>query len=76
MQWERLIVVGAVIDWQGIVASDFGIDGDDARSPVVFDADVAQMLFDEQPDWYKLVAERLWAEITKAEKAQGDAEKN
>lgn len=73
LQWERLVVSGAVVHWVGIVARDFGAE---STEPVPFDADATTLLIDAQPEWGDQLSEALWREMAKADDIEGAAQKN
>lgn len=73
LQWERLVLSGAVVGWQGITVADFGAHEADA---VAFDPEAVSMLLDAQPEWADQLSEALWMQLAKAEDVEGTAAKN
>lgn len=74
LMWERLVLCGALVDWSGVVASDFGIHGDD--TPMPFDAEAVPLLLDAQPEWAQTLSLALFAAIATANHEKSEAEKN
>lgn len=72
--WERLVICGALVDWTGVVASDFGLEADD--TPVPFDAEAVALLLDAQPEWAQQLSLALFAAIAAANHEKSEAEKN
>lgn len=73
VHWERLVLLGAIVGWDGVLACDLGA-GD--FEPVPHSPEAVPMLVDAQPDWADTLATALWVNMAKAEDAEGTASKN
>lgn len=73
LHWERLVLLGAIVGWQGVTVADLGLP---EAGPLDHDDGAVLLLLDAQPEWGDQLAQALWERLAQASEVEGTAAKN